>query len=224
MMDFKQDTLRIQQLVGAAYNSAEALKVLADNDQPESARLQTALENMLIHVESSVLILRTLCETYNPGIGLPSKHPALPGMEVAGSIDLIESNWLHIRLETLLPHCRYQTPAYLSDTIRRLLDAFEAEGQKLPYFQKALLVIDEHSHIDGRRVFDQDNKGWKAIPNALKGRVIPDDDQYSLSVALISSYRQESACHITLMDFQDAADFFVLRSEPYSMISMYRGF
>jgi hypothetical protein len=41
-------------------------------------------------------------------------------------------------------------------------------------------VVDEHSSINCRRVFDQDNKGWKAIPNALKGRVIPNDDQYSL--------------------------------------------
>jgi len=124
----------------------------------------------------------------------------------------------------LLPHCRYQTPAYLSDTIRRLLDAFEARGQKLPYFQQAVLVIDEHSNIDGRHVFDQDNKGWKAIPNALKGRVIPDDDQYSLGVVLLSSYRPENICHITLMDLNDASDFFVLRSESYSMDSMYQGF
>jgi hypothetical protein len=179
---------------------------------------------MLIQFETSVLTLRTLCETSGPGTGPPSKCTVLPGLAVAGSVDLIENHWLHIRLETLLPSYRYQMPAYLSDTIRRLLDAFEIGGQKLPYFRRAMLVIDEYSHIDGRHVFDQDNKAWKAIPNALKGRVIPDDDQYTLGVALISSCRPENVCHITLMDFTDASDFFVLRSEPYLTDSMYRGF
>ena len=78
------------------------------------------------------------------------------------------------------PHCRYQTPLWLTDTIRRLLDGFEAGGNTVPYFrERAMLVIDEHSEIAGRRVFDQDNKGWKAVCNALKGRAIPDDDQYN---------------------------------------------
>jgi hypothetical protein len=185
MTDFKQDARRIQQMIGAAKNSADALSLLAENYAAEPSKLQTALENVLIHFETSVLTLRTLFETYNAGAGLPSKRPVLPGLAVAGSVDLIENHWLHIRLETLLPSCRYQTPAYRSDTIIRLLDSFEARGQKLPFFRKAFLVIDEHSHIDGRRVFDQDNKAWKAIPNALKGRVIPDDDQYTLGVALI---------------------------------------
>jgi hypothetical protein len=224
MTDFKQDARRIQQLIGAAKNSADALSLLAENYAAEPSKLQTALENVLIQFETSVLTLRTLCETYDHGAGLPFKRPALPGLVVAGSVDLIENHWLHIRLETLLPSCRYQTPAYLTDTIRRLLDAFETGGQKLPFFQRAMLVIDEHSHIDSRRVFDQDNKAWKAVPNALKGRVIPDDDQYSLGVALISSCRPENVCHITLLDFQDASDFFVLRSECYSTDSMYRGF
>ena len=36
-------------------------------------------------------------------------------------------------------------------------------------------------------MFDQDNKGWKAIPNALKGLVVEDDDQQSLELALLST-------------------------------------
>ena len=54
------------------------------------------------------------------------------------------------------------------------------------YKRQALLIIDEHCEIDARRVYDQDNKGWKAIANAIKGRLIPDDDQYSLGVCLLS--------------------------------------
>ena len=55
---------------------------------------------------------------------------------------------------TLLPHCRYQTPEWLTDTIRRLLDEYESSGSKLPQFKTAMLVIDEHCGMDGRHIFD----------------------------------------------------------------------
>ena len=29
-------------------------------------------------------------------------------------------------------------------------------------------MIDEHTGIEGRHIFDQDNKGWKAVSNAIK--------------------------------------------------------
>ena len=41
-----------------------------------------------------------------------------------------------------------------------------------------MLIIDEHTAMEGRHIFDQDNKGWKAVSNAIKGRLIPDDDQH----------------------------------------------
>ena len=121
-----------------------------------------------------------------------------------------------------MPHCRYQTPLWLTDTIRRLLDGFEAGGNTVPYFrERAMLVIDEHSEIAGRRVFDQDNKGWKAVCNALKGRAIPDDDQYTLAVSLLATPSTENVCHITLMDLHDASDFFALHSGEYAFGSIY---
>jgi hypothetical protein len=124
-----------------------------------------------------------------------------------------EYGWLRIALNTLLPHCRYTTPAYLSDTITRLLDEYEARGKPLPRFDAATLIIDEHCDIDSRAVYDQDNKGWKAIPNALKGRVIPDDDQFTLHVCLTSTRSKDTACHIWLLPRRDAGDFFGLKSE-----------
>ena len=131
--------------------------------------------------------------------------------------------WLHIVLHTLLPHCRYQTPAWLSDTLRRLLDEYEGCGKKLPLFQRAMLVIDEHSGVNGRHIFDQDNKGWKAVSNALKGRLFPDDDQYTLSVSLLSTKSRENLCHITLLDMADAADFFAVHSGHYAAGDFYGG-
>lgn len=64
-------------------------------------------------------------------------------------------------------------------------------------------------------MFDQDNKGWKAIPNALKGLVVEDDDQQSLELALLSTSDSEAACHIYVMDADDAGEFFSIRSGQY---------
>lgn len=225
MKNLKQAAIHIQRLAIGVKDASEKLLTLAGDSQVNPAYLQKTLEQLAIQYEQSTLMMRSLCEEARVSKdGIPGKKPSLPFLEVAGSVELIENHWLHIRLETLLPHCRYQTPDYLSDTISRLLDMFEARGQVLPFFRHALLVVDEHSSINCRRVFDQDNKGWKAIPNALKGRVIPDDDQYSLGVALLSANRPDNVCHITLMEVQEASDFFALRSEPYAMDSMYQGF
>ena len=76
-------------------------------------------------------------------------------------------------------------------------------------------MIDEHCDIAARQVYDQDNKAWKAISNALKGRVVADDDQYSLGVCLLSRRSSEAECHIYVLPVQDAGDFFFLRSDQY---------
>ena len=123
---------------------------------------------------------------------------------------------LHRPADEEKPSAAYQVPVWLSDTIRRLLDEYEAGGRELPYYEHALMVIDERSDIEGRRVFDQDNKGFKAVSNAVKGRLIPDDDQYTLGVTLLSARSSENACHITLLDSADAADFFSLRTGDYA--------
>lgn len=68
-------------------------------------------------------------------------------MDITGSVETFGYGWLHITLHTLLPHCRYQTPNWLSDTIRRLLDEYETCGKKLPFYSRAMLVIDEHTGI-----------------------------------------------------------------------------
>ena len=47
----------------------------------------------------------------------------------------------------------------------------------------------------------------KAIPNALKGIVISDDDQFSLQISLLSTLSARPCCHIYLLP-QNAADYF----------------
>jgi hypothetical protein len=139
--------------------------------------------------------------------------PVLPYMSISGSVEIIRNSWLHIRLHTLLPHCRYQSPQYLSDTITRLMDKYAADRGGIPRYEKAFMIIDEHCDINSRNVFDQDNKGWKAIPNALKGRVFPDDDQFSLSVAMVSTVSEKPLCDIYIIGENDAGSFFFLREK-----------
>lgn len=72
-------------------------------------------------------------------------------------------------------------------------------------------------------MFDQDNKGWKAVSNAVKGRLVPDDDQYTLNVALLSQMSEENVCHITLLEQRDTADFFSLRAGDHGLGRLYDG-
>ena len=212
MSGFKEDMARVQQLVGNAFTATGGLVALADGAQMQPTKLRKALEQTMGSFEAATLELRQLCERYMPPTGSLGKKPTLPRRDVTGSVELIEYQWLHITIHTLLPSAAYQTPVWLSDTIRRLLDEYESGGHSLPYYRAALMVIEERSDIEGRRVFDQDNKGYKTISNAIKGRLIPDDDQYTLGVALLSARSSENACHITLLDSADAADYFALRA------------
>ena len=223
MKTLKRDMMRVQQLVGNAFNQTGGLVALADGGQMSPEKLQRTLDQTMEQFERSTLELRCLCEKYAPGAGGYARRPTISRIELAGFVEQFGYGWLHIGIYTLLPHCRYQTPAWLSETIRRLLDDYESVGRKLPYFQQAMLVIDEHSCIDGRHVFDQDNKGWKAISNAIKGRVIPDDDQYTLSVSLLSQRSNENICHIVLLDAADASDFFAAHSGHYAVGDFYAG-
>lgn len=223
MNGLKQDMARIQELIGTAFAQTGCLVALSDGGMMSPEKLQQTLEQTMEHFERSALELRRLCEQYSPGVGGYGNRARAPAMEIAGHVEILYEDWLHICLNTLLPHCRFQSPNWLTDTIRRLLDHYEAQGKPLPRYKRALLVIDEHSSIGGRHVFDQDNKGWKAVSNALKGRVIEDDDQYTLNVALVSKMSKETACHITLLEQRDAADFFSLRSGDHGFGCLYDG-
>ena len=209
---------RIQNTISEASRLASKL-----DSKLKPEELQKQLELTMSEFELSTLLLRRLCEKLSPGVGGYGKRAAVPAREITGSVDKIGYTWLHIKLNTLLPHCRYETPAYFSDTIRRLLDNYEAANGKLPFFKTALLVIDEHSDINGRTIYDQDNKGWKSVSNALKGRVFPDDNQYDLAVMLVSTKSSENVTHITVMDLKDASDFLSMHSGYSTVGDVYSG-
>ena len=225
MYHLKEDMARIQTLVGKAFTETGGLLAMADGAYKSDAGLQRKLEQTMEHFEKATLELRTLCEKHSPGTGQYGTKPLLPAIDITGYVEVIGYHWFHICLNTLLPHCRFQSPKWLFDSIRRILANYEATGKQLPYYRNgAVLVIEECSNMEGRQVFDQDNKGWKTISNALKGWMLPDDDQYSLGVVLLSTPSTENVCHITLLEKDDVGDFFSLRYGYSASGTVYRPF
>lgn len=208
MSDLKADLKRLQTLIGDAFSKTGALAALADAGAHDPDKIQRTLEFTADQFERAALDVRRLCESSSTGTGGYMQRPGLAPVEIAGSVEMLEYTWLHIQINTLLPHCRYQTPAWLTDTIHRLLDGYASSGRQLPFYRnRAALVIEEYSDIAGRKIFDQDNKGWKAVSNALKGRLFPDDNQYDLGIVLLSKRSGESVTHITVMDMEDLGQF-----------------
>ena len=202
----------IQTNIKCVHEMSSKLSDFPDDAKPRDSYLRK-LEELTVKYESGVVELRNYCERKYRVASSENGKPLLIPYAVKGRVEVNEYGWLHIKLDALLPHCRYATPTYLSDTITRLLDDYEGRRGKLPRFESAALVIDEHCNIDSRTVYDQDNKGYKAIPNAIKGRLIKDDDQFHLHLHLTSTRSTETACHIWLLRQEDAGDFFYLHSE-----------
>jgi len=215
----KNDMKEIQQVTYEAYKTSGNLMALLDNKEAESSATADALDKMVGQFERGAVLLRYLCEKNHPGYrpGAKGAKPAAPKMNLLGKAEVNHYGWLHIELNALLPHCRYQAPEYLRDTIIRLLDEYESRGRPLPRYDNAMLIIDEHCNIDSRQVYDQDNKGWKTVPNVLKGRLIKDDDQFTLGVCLISTRSNETACHIYLIPREETGDFLSMLFGDYPL-------
>lgn len=213
----KLEMKAIQGIVFEAYRASGSLLALLDGGVANLAAVADALDKVSGQFESGVVMLRNLCEKNHPGPSHKGVKPALPRIGISGRAEVNAYGWLHIELSALLPNCRYQTPQYLKDTVTRLLDECERLGQAIPRYDNAMLVIDEHCDIASRQIFDADNKGWKAIPNALKGRVVKDDDQFTLGLALISTRSDKTACHAYLFPREDTGDFFSLLGSDYPL-------
>lgn len=217
MSEQRDHIKRIQEITFDAYKSSGRIAVLLEESEAPSEALSKELERAAARMEHGAVEIRALCAYYQCPLRPVGHKPVLEPLDIAGQAECNEFGWLHIQLNTLLPNCRFEPPLWITDTVTRLLDQLERRNGKLPMLEHALLVIDEHCDIDARRVYDQDNKGWKAVSNALKGRVVADDDQYSLSVCLLSTRASEKVCHIHVLPLQDAGDFFLMRSDQYPL-------
>lgn len=148
----------------------EALK-LSQNHSPSV--IEKDIDNYLCEVEILCLKSRILLDGYKRVQVVRETYTTNKVVsEIAGDVEVTHDGWLHIRLNTLLPNCKYRISNYIGDTISRLIASYDGE---LPFFDKAFLAIVEQCNNENHNALDNDNKGWKTIPNALKGRVIEDD-------------------------------------------------
>lgn len=195
---------RIRQLL---YDAEKNIEFAQGCQAPEkiSALIDTALQKM----ETACMDTRRYAEQTRPVTPYePEKTEVFYSKEIYGDVTLMDTGWLHIKLNTLLPNYKgIGGTQYVSDTITRLLDKFQKDGGKLPMFDKAFLAIMEHCNFECSEVFDHDNKGFKAVQNALKGRLFPDDDQFELSLGLFTVLDPEMSCHIYIVPESDASDF-----------------
>ena len=215
MLNINREIEKIHDLISDAYRQAGILKTIITDPQESNPFFSGELDKLVAGLEETVMHARYLNEVCYVSIQ-PLEKVAVDYERhwaqnmTCGRVEVDGNGWLHISLDTLLPHCKKGPNPWLRDTLVRLLYGYKQNGGHLPRFERAMLIIDEHCDIKSRQVFDQDNKAWKVIPNALKGLVIEDDDQFSLGIALVSTKSETPACHIYVMDKADAGAYFAL--------------
>lgn len=167
--------------------------------------IEKEIDDYLCGLETLCVKSRNMLEGFkiNDVISLEYEADSIVS-EIAGSVDVTTEGWLHIRLNTLLPSCKYKVSNYIGDTITRLLKNCSFE---LPYFESAFLAVVEHCNMDKHNSLDNDNKAWKMIPNSLKGIVIEDDSQFVLSIGLFAKKSEDLSCDIYVLPPEDAAFF-----------------
>ena len=93
-------------------------------------KVNTLLDAAMQKIELCCIDLRRLCERVRPTLpplrfGSAHYHTE----KIYGEVTHLDAGWLDIRLNALLPHCRVTGGTqYITDTITRLLDAFQAAG------------------------------------------------------------------------------------------------
>ena len=167
------------------------------------------IDDYLCEVEKLCVKSRSVLDKYRPQEISGTSYETVNNIDIAGSLDVTNEGWLHITLNTLLPNCRHRVSNYIGDTIGRLIQNC---SYPLPYFDKAFLAIVEYCNHENHNALDSDNKGWKMIPNALKGSVIEDDSQFVLSIGLFTEISDEVRCEIYVMPYEDSSIFTALLS------------
>lgn len=172
-------------------------------------KVNTLLDAAMKQIELCCIDMRRLVEQVRPTLPpLHFDHANYHTREIYGEVTLMDNGWLDIQLSALLPHCKaLGGTQYITDTITRLLDRFKASGGTLPIHEKVFLAIVEHCPNNGCGAFDHDNKGFKAVINALKGRLFPDDNQFEMSLGLFAVQDEDTCCHVYVTPYDAAGDF-----------------
>ena len=125
--------------------------------------------------------------------------------EVTGAVKVTREGWTVIRLDTLLQNARRRTTGYIENTILELLKQWRGSGGVLPWYRHAFVVITEHTDRKSGNVYDPDNREWKAVTNALKGVLVEDDDQFTVSMILDTVPDGRGYTEIAVLPYHEAA-------------------
>lgn len=196
----------MQRHIGACSQYIDRL--IAAGGQPSAYKINTLLDAAMRQIEETCILMRRLSNAVRPPLpDRPIDTTNYHSKTIYGSVELLDTGWLHIQLNTLLPHYKILGGVqYITDSITRLLDTFVRDGGKLPLWDKAYVAIIEHCD-PVCCAYDHDNKGYPAVINSLKGRVVRDDNQFALSLGLFTSHSDVPACHIYVLPDDEAGDF-----------------
>ncbi len=184
----------------------QRLSRLSMNTSNSEKEISKGVEDLMCELENLCVKARNILSPYEykQPIGSSLGTVNIP-LDIAGDIDITRDGWVKITLNTLLPNCRQRISKYIGDTIGRLVENFPGE---LPYFETAFMAIVEYCNNKNHIALDNDNKGWKMIPNALKGSIIEDDNQFILSVGLFTKESDDLKCEVYIMP-QDEGNIFM---------------
>lgn len=193
--ELQSDTVKVLQCLS---------RLLMSNSKSQSV-IEKGIDDYMCELETLCVKSRNMLEGFKMNdVVSPNYEADSIVSELAGSVEVTSEGWLRIRLNTLLPSCKYKVSNYIGDTISRLLKSCSCE---LPYFENAFMAVVEYCNLDKHNSLDNDNKAWKMIPNALKGIVIEDDSQFVLSIGLFAKKSEDLHCDIYVLPPEDASYF-----------------
>lgn len=199
----EEKLIEMQRQIDAASQAVDSLMKGYHSPDKTNALLDMAMQQM----ENSCITMRRICEQVRPQTP-PRTGKNYYTKSLFGEITLMDTGWVHIKLNTLLPHYKaLGGTQYITDCVTRLLDKLAREGGQLPVFSKAYVAIIDHCEVSRCDVFDDDNKSFRAVLNALKGRLYPDDNQFELSLGLFTKIDTDVSCHIYVLPEQDVTAF-----------------
>ena len=128
--------------------SIQAVSRVSMSESKSEQVIDKKLGDILDTIESACVTARCVIDRYRvmqPFSENGKKEKIIS--KVVGEIEVTAEGWLHIKLNTLLPNCRYKTNSYIQDTLTRLLEECD---KPLPMFDKAFLAIVEYCDYENK--------------------------------------------------------------------------
>jgi hypothetical protein len=215
-MNSKEREKALKHSSNAKRLAAEGFNFISFDGNLASIKFDKALYELNAMSDVLQRLMAEIEETqYNNEFSEMEKEKSTYNTSASGSVEIIGSGlgdapaWLHLRLEMLLPSSKNHTEVKrLSNTVTNPLDLQSEYAGCVPQYERAFVVVIEHTSPEIVQSYDHDNKGFRAIPNALKGRLFGDDNQFTMSYAMFSVHDENDPhCDIYIIPVEDIVDF-----------------